>query len=118
MEHFKIEIDGKQIKEMYNSIINRVIEESLSKYRENIELSVKTYFDKGFFKDKISSFESALDWAIEASFRDGINKAMESLDFKEMIAEKAKELLSSNDFISKLAEAKVRASLGLPSLPQ
>lgn len=40
---------------------------------------------------------------------------MEELNFKELIAEKAKEMLSNSDLIKELAEAKVRSSLGLPN---
>jgi hypothetical protein len=39
---------------------------------------------------------------------------MTELNFKELIAQKAKELLSSENFIKDLAERKVRSSLGLP----
>ena len=39
---------------------------------------------------------------------------MTELNFKELIAEKAKELLKSDNLIQELAEAKVRSSLGLP----
>lgn len=114
MENFNIEIDSQKIKEQYSFVLNKIIEESLSKEKENIESTIKTFFDRGFFKDKITGFEKALDWAIEACFREGVDKAMEELDFKELIAQKTKELLSNGTLIQELAEAKVRSSLGLP----
>lgn len=40
-------------------------------------------------------------------------KALDELNFKELIAEKAKQVLSDNNFIKDLAEQKVRRSLGL-----
>lgn len=43
----------------------------------------------------------------------GLEKAMNELNFKELIAEKAKEILSDNNFIADLAEKKIRYSLGL-----
>ena len=75
---------------------------------------IADYFKRAFFNDKKNEFESALDYTIEIAFREGIEKAMTELNFKELIAEKAKELLKSDNLIQELAEAKVRSSLGLP----
>jgi len=114
MENFKFEVDGKQIKEQYNIILNEVIAKALTKEKENIESVIKLYFDRGIFKDKISKFDVALDWVIEAAFREGLEKAMNKLNIKEIIADKAKEMLSDNNYLKDLADAKIRASLGLP----
>lgn len=114
MESFKIEVDAKDLKEKFNAILSKVIEDSLTKEKESIQESIKTYFHKSFFNDKITQFDRALDWQIESVFREGVGKAMEELNFKELIAEKAKEMLSNSDLIKDLAEEKVRSSLGLP----
>lgn len=116
MDNFKIEIDINKIKEQYNFVLNKIIEDSLSKEKENIQSTIKTYFDKGFFKDKTTAFDNSLDWAIENSFREGVDKALNDLNFKELIFEKTKELLSNGTLIQELAEAKVRSSLGLPKI--
>lgn len=42
---------------------------------------------------------------------------MEEMNFTEIIAKKAKEVLSDGNFIQDLAIAKVRSSLGLQNLP-
>ena len=114
MGNFKFEIDGNKIKEQYNDVLHKVIEESLIKEKQNIQETIKTYFDKGFFIDKLTAFEKGLDWAIEQSFREGVDKALRDLEFKELISEKTKEFLSENSLIQDLVEAKIRSSLGLP----
>jgi hypothetical protein len=82
----------------------------------DIQRALTEYFQKSFMSNKANAFESALDWCVEGALREGLDKAMQELNFKEMIAAKAKEILSDSDFIKNLAEAKVRSSLGLPSL--
>lgn len=114
MGTFKIEIDRKQIVETINASIQDKIKAEMNAQMGDIEKSIKQYFKRSFFNDKQNEFESALDWTVEAAFREGINSAMEELNFKELIAEKAKELLKSDNLIKELAEAKVRSSLGLP----
>ena len=57
MENFKFEIDGNKIKEQYNDVLHKVIEESLIKEKQNIQETIKTYFDKGFFRDKLTAFD-------------------------------------------------------------
>lgn len=114
MEEFKIQIDQKQLTELFNNALAGIIEKSISNQKEQIEGTIKTYFDKGYFKDKSTQFDNALDWAVECAFRDGLNKAMEELNYKELIAEKAKEILSDGNLINELAEEKIRTSLGLP----
>ena len=114
MKTFKIEIDRKAIVETINTSIQDKIKSQMNAQMGDIEETIKQYFKRSFFNDKKNEFESALDWTVEAAFRKGINSAMEELNFKELIAEKAKELLRSDNLIQKLAEAKVRSSLGLP----
>lgn len=113
-EKFKIEIDRKLISDTINEKIVGTILSQMELQKKDIESSIKDYFQKSFFRDKDTMFENALDWTIENAFRSGITKAMEDLNFTEVIASKAKEILSDNNFISELAEQKVRASLGLP----
>jgi hypothetical protein len=113
MEEFKIEINRREIVDIINGVIHDKIKIIMKNEMENIEKSIKEYFNKGFFNDKISIFDSALDYTIEISFREGIEKAMKDLNFVEIIASKAKGLLSNDSFIMELAEAKVRSSLGL-----
>ncbi len=115
MEPFKVEIDRLEINKIINDGVQDKIKSVMQSQMTDIEKSITEYFKKSFFRDKDSQFESALDYTIESAFREGLTKAMEELNFKELIAEKAKELLSNNNFISKLAEAKVRTSLGLPN---
>ena len=114
MENFTIEIDRELVKKRVNETIDASINKALKDKKEDIERALTDFLNKGFFKDKTSSFDKALDWVVDRAFSDGLEKAMDELDFKEVIAEKAKELLSNPDFISDLAEAKVRSSLGLP----
>jgi hypothetical protein len=114
MEKFKIEIDRREIVETINKGIHDKIREQMNAQSKDIEASIADYFKRAFFNDKKNEFESALDYTIEIAFREGIEKAMTELNFKELIAEKAKELLKSDNLIQELAEAKVRSSLGLP----
>jgi len=114
MEEFKIEINRKEIVDIINASIQSKIKKQLDSKIEDIEKSIGDYFEKGFFKDKMNQFDSALDYTIETAFRKGVETAMEEMNFKELIAKKTKLLLSENNFISELAEAKVRSSLGLP----
>jgi len=86
-------------------------------YFENAVSNIKEYFEKSFFNNKDTAFDNALDYTIEAALREGLDKAMKELNFTELVAAKAKELLSEPNYIAELAEAKVRSSLGLPSKP-
>lgn len=113
MEEFKIEIDRREIVDIINAGVQEKIKSALKNNSHDIDESIKQYFYKGVFKEKSTQFDSALDWTIEIAFREGLTIAMEELNYKEMIAQKAKELLSDNNFIAELAEKKVRASLGL-----
>ncbi len=114
MEAFKVEIDRQQIVETINETVQSKIKEQLNLQMEDIEKTIGEYFKRSFFNDKKTEFENALDYTVEIAFRAGIDSAMEELNFKEMIAKKASELLKSDDLIKELAEAKVRSSLGLP----
>lgn len=113
MEKFKIEIDGKKIQEVINEELIGFVKSNMEEQMGEIEKSVEDYFRHSFLSNKKTQFDSALDWAVEAAFRDAINTAMDELNFKELIAAKAKELLQDDDLIKELAEAKVRSSLGL-----
>jgi predicted peroxiredoxin len=117
MENFNISLNPEDFKKIATEFLTNKINKSLEKNEVFIEASLDNYFKKSLFEKKQNGFESALDWAIESIFREGIELAMEELKFKEKIAEKAKEILSDNDFITKLAESKVRTSLGLPLNP-
>ena len=113
MESIKIEIDRKNILDIVNNKVSENILSYMDKNMEDINKSIEKYFKLSFFQDKNTQFENALDWTIEDAFREGIKTAMEDLKFKELIAEKAKEILSNDDFIKELAVAKVKSSLGL-----
>lgn len=114
-EKIEMKVNVGILKEMFETTLKGYVNNSLLKNKENIEKSLDKLFNNGtIFSTKASEFESAMDWAIETEFRDGITKALQELNFKEMIAKKAKEILTNNDFITQLAEDKIRASLGLP----
>jgi len=112
-ENLNINLSVKDLTEMVKETVGNSIKKSLESNKAQIETSINDYFKKAFFINKESQFESALDWAVENAFRLGLEKAMEELNFKELIAQKAKELLSNDTFIRDLAEKKVRSSLGL-----
>ncbi len=115
MDNFNISLSVKELTDLAKETIMASIDKSLKSNKENIEKSIEQYFRKSIFDNKASQFENALDWAVENAFRLGLEKAMEDMNFKEIIAQKAKEMLSNEDFIKELAEKKIRASLGLPS---
>jgi len=114
MENLNVTLNAGDFKQIVKESLTDSINKSLEKNKEHIETSLDAYFKKGMFEKRETDFESALDWAIESCFREGLNTAMEELGFKEIIAQKAKELLSDPNFIKDLAEKKVRSSLGLP----
>jgi uncharacterized membrane protein YheB (UPF0754 family) len=114
MENLNINLSVKELTDMVKEIVGNSIQKSLNANKEQIEKSIDGYFKKALFDNKESQFEKALDWAVEDAFRLGLEQAMTELNFKEMIAQKAKELLLSDDFIKDLAEKKVRSSLGIP----
>jgi hypothetical protein len=114
MENVNINLSVKDITEMVKETVGNAVQKTLFKSTEQIEKSIELYFRKGLFDNKETQFESSLDWAVENAFRLGLEKAMEELNFKEIIAKKAKEFLLNDDFIKNLAEEKVRSSLGLP----
>lgn len=111
-----IKLTSAEIKEALQGKIAEKIQASLLKNSESIEKSLDEYFSKGFFQNKKTEFESALDWAIEVEFRKAFEGVLEKMNFKEMVAEKTTEILKNTDFIATLAEAKVRSSLGLPAI--
>jgi hypothetical protein len=114
-QDISISISVPELTDIVKGRITASILEAFDNNKVKIKESLNQYFNKGVFNDKKSSFESSLDWAVENSFRIGLDKAMTEMGFSEIIAAKAKEILSSNDFIAELAEAKIRASLGLPN---
>lgn len=113
MENINVTLNAGDFKQIVIDTLSNSINKSLEKNKGHIETSLDNYFKKGMFEKRETDFESALDWAVESCFREGLNKAMEELNFKEIIAQKAKEILSDPNFIKDLAEKKVRASLGL-----
>lgn len=113
MENLNVTLNSGDFKKIVIDTLSNSINKSLEKNKEHIETSLDSFFKNGIFDNKRTDFESALDWAVESSFREGLNKAMEELGFKELIAQKAKEILSDSNFIKDLAEKKVRSSLGL-----
>ncbi len=113
MKNFQIEVNRKEIVDIINASLQDKIKSIMNSQMSDIEKSIQEYFKKSFFNDKKNQFDSALDYTIEMAFREGLEKAMEELNFKEIIANKAKELLSDDKLIHKLAEEKVRRSLGL-----
>lgn len=113
MEKFIVEIDRKEISSIIQKGIKDKIEKEMSDQSANIEKSIKEYFNRSFFDNKTNQFDSALDWTIENAFREALEQAMNEMNLKELIVKTAKEFLSKGDYIQKLAEAKVKSSLGL-----
>lgn len=114
METINFEIKVGDLHRTLKDHLDGFIKESLHSNETTIKEQIHDYFKTDFFKKKLSSFQESFDWAVEQTFRKGIEKAMLELDFIEVVASKAKEILSDNDFITTLADAKIRASLGLP----
>jgi len=108
-----INIDEKEISKILSESLKSKIEYGLARYSDNIDKSMQEAFYKKYAGNNDNIFDRVLDWAIEDAFRDGLQKAMEELNFKEKIAVKAKEILQDDNFITKLAKAKVKESLGL-----
>lgn len=115
MEKFKLEIDRRKIIDIVSEGIHDEIKSVMKNSQKDIRLTIEEYFNRDFFNRKTSQFEMSLDYTIENAFKEGLGKAMKEMDFTEIIATKAKELLSKDSFITDLAEAKVRSSLGLPA---
>jgi len=113
MEDLNLTVNVGDLKQIVKDTLSSSINKSLEKNKQQIELSLDNYFKKGMFDKRESDFDNALDWAVESCFRDGLEKAMEELGYREVIATKAKEILSDPNFIKDLAEKKVRQSLGL-----
>ena len=109
----KLEFTTKELVDLMKSTVAHSIEKAMVNNKENIDISLKQYFKKSIFDDRKNDFENALDWAIEACFRTGVEKAMTELNFQEVVCQKAKELLSDNNFVAEIAMKKVMASLGL-----
>ena len=115
MENLKINISVDEINDMVKETVGNAVQKSLKENQFQIASSIDNFFKKRMnFENRDSQFESALNWAVEEAFNLGLEQAMAELNFKELIAQKAKELLSNEDFIKDLAEKKVRSSLGLP----
>lgn len=108
-----ITLNVGDIKAILETKVGEIIKSSITTNRIAIEKSITDYFTKGFLNNKESNFDHALDWAVEAIFREEVKRAIDDLGFKEMVYEKAKELMSEDGFIRELAEKKVKASLGL-----
>ena len=113
MDKIKVEITTEDISKSLRLITDDAIKVCLEAHKSTIRGQISEYFDKGVYTKHKSKFEDSLDWAVEQSFRQGLTKAMEEIKFDEFISGKCKEILSDNDFVAKLAEDKIRASLGL-----
>jgi hypothetical protein len=111
---FKIEIDRKSIVEQINNSIQGHVKKLLSEEETNIKNSLEKYFKKSFRHDNNSDFENSLYYLVEISTRKAFETAIEELGFQQKMVEKAKEILTDDDFIQKLAEESVRKSMGLP----
>lgn len=110
MIEFKIE--EKELFTMVNQILFDQIKKSMVANTDNIQKSLNTFFEHGFLSNKKNKFDESLDWVVECAFRTGVETAMEEMNLKEIISNKVKEIMTT-EFISDLAEEKVRASLGL-----
>lgn len=113
MANITVEVTTEALHGILQGHISEAIRKAIENNSVDIKKSIEEYFSKGMFQNKKSQFDSALDWAVEQAFREGLNTAMEELNFHEVIAAKAKEILSDNNFIAELAEEKIRQSLGL-----
>jgi adenosine deaminase len=113
MEGIEVKLSVKDINDLVKDRVLEAVKQQLSSSEADIKKSIEQYFKKPIFDNKINEFERSLDWSVEAAFREGVDIAMKELKFKELIAEKAKEILSDGNFIQELALQKVKASLGL-----
>lgn len=113
MENIDISLSKEDLKNMVTEVMLNSIKQTVGANRKQLNDSVAKYFEKGFFNDKVSQFEKALNWAVEEAFRGGIYKAMIELDFEDLVAEKAKEVLSDKDFLESVAKEIVRKQLNL-----
>lgn len=113
-QEIKVEISAKEFKKIIEDTMVGSVKQAIKTQEKDIHDSIKNYFDRPLFNNKQTDFEKGLDWAIEDAFRLGIQIAFDELDFKRVVADKAKEMMMQDDFINELANAKIRASLGLP----
>lgn len=114
IEGFKITVDRDAIVELINEGVRDRISEELRAQSEHITMSIGEYFKKGFFRDIKSKFDNALDYTVDEAFRQATGTVMKEMNFTELVAEAARKMMTDEGFIQELAEAKVRASLGLP----
>lgn len=114
MENIDLGITVSVIQDMIKDNLSTSINNSLFKSKEKIDTSIANYFNNGGgFSKKESQFDSVLDWAVELIFRESLQQVLTELNYKELIVEKCREILSEDNFIRDLAEKKVKASLGL-----
>ncbi len=113
MNNVKVEITNDMVQSAIDSYLKDMISRSMETHKIGISKQVGDYFSDVFIGRKLETLERGLDWALEDCFRTGVNKAMTELNYTEMIAEKAKELLVDDKFIRDLAQAKVMDALGL-----
>jgi len=111
-----LEISVKDIKNALNESIEKLVHKSFSKHENIILIKIEKYFERDWYGD--TKFERQFQDAFNLSMQEGIEKAIIDLDLKNTIAEKSKIILSDNDFISKLAEQKIRNSLGLSEIKE
>jgi hypothetical protein len=87
----------------------------ITKERSAIDNAFRGFVEKNFKNnyDYSSKLEKALNWAVENALDIGVRKALEELNFSEMIFQEAKKILNDPEFLREIAIKKVRASLGV-----
>ncbi len=115
-EGIKLKLTPRDVTEILMDKVGDIIIKSLNKNKNSIEDSLNNFFSKDYFHNKESDFENSLSWAIDNSFRIGLEKAMKEINFEELIYNKCKELLNDQEWLQKIATEKVRSSLGLKQI--
>ena len=111
-----INITTGEIREILKDTVTSIIKKAVDKNLDNIEKSISKFFTPEMWGNKETEFEGALNWAIEIQLREGLNKGLEDMGFKELVALKVREVLSDETFLRDLAEKKIKQSLGLNNL--
>ncbi|RYC69611.1 hypothetical protein [Spirosoma sordidisoli] len=113
-----IVIKPEEIAATVKDIVSKAILSSVSARKEDMETSVKEFFQRPLFKNQESQFERSLNWAIDSVFQSAVEDILRELNFKEMVARTARKLLSEEGFLRDIAEEKVRQALGLLPTPE
>lgn len=112
-QEIDVKLNAGELKQIVFESIKESVLTGLNKNKAQIENALDEYFKKETFTKKMSEFENALDWAIEAAFRAGIESALKEVDLPELVKQKILRILADKDFVNDLAEKKIRASLGI-----